>query len=133
MRRSCYIYCRCGSDNEFAKLACENQKEKLIQYANGHDLSVVEIGMAFEPGLSKNRQSIRDMISHVKNRHIDVVLVNKFSCLSRNMDGLYEIAKELNEAGAKISSLTEGELKFPTCVAMYCRVATQEQIVEENI
>lgn len=133
MSKSCYIYCRCAGNNKFAGLASENQKESMIRYAKDHDLSITAIGTALEPGLSANRNSILDMIACVREQNIAVVLVSKLDRLSRKTDEFYEIAIELRKAGAKIISLSEGEFILPTCAAVYCRFATQTQMMEGSV
>lgn len=131
MSKSCYIYCRCADNNDFAKLACEMRKKEILKYAEEHDLSVAAIGLSYcESGLPKNRQSVCTMLSEVKKQHIDVVLVYRFTRLSRNMRYVHDIAAELDKIGTKIISILEGELNPIVRVAVYFRVGTPEQLTE---
>lgn len=129
MSKSCYIYCRCADNNDFAKLACEMRKKEMLKYAEEHGLTVAAIGLSYcESGLSKDRQSIRTMLAEVKKQHIDVVLVYRLTRLGRNMRFVHDIAAELDKTGTKIMSVLEGELNSISHGLALSRVGTPEQL-----
>lgn len=131
MSKSCYIYCRCADNNDFAKLACEMRKREMLKYAEEHDLSVAAIGLSYcESGPPQNRQSILTMLSEVKKQHIDVVLVYRFTRLGRTMRYVHDIAAELDKTGTKIISVLEAELDPIIHVYAYFRVGAPEQLTE---
>lgn len=102
-------------------------------YASQNDMTVLGIIRAYgEPGTQAWRGSTLMLKEAMAKEPADVILTVNHARLCRPTEGLIELADAFQKYGASILSLKEGKFKHSVCAALYLRVATYAQTLDEE-
>jgi site-specific DNA recombinase len=90
------VYCRVSSEEQSINgFGLENQREKLIQYCNFKDWTLLEWFEDTCSGGSMKRPGLKRMLKCVKKGKLDVVLAYRADRLSRKLSDLLRMIEEI--------------------------------------
>lgn len=97
-------------------ISLDNQKAKITAYCELHDLDLVEIiEDAGKSGKNLNREGVQELVSRIKGKSIDAVIVYKLDRLSRKVIDTLTMIETIEKSGIAFHSLNE---KIDTSTAM---------------
>lgn len=129
----CYLYARIDAAPMVDERLLDMQIESLQAYAAHTNMTVAGIiRAAGESGTEAWRPSTLMLAAALKEHPADVVLAVNYNRLAKPVEAVLELAEEFEKLGATIVSLREGKLRLHPTVALYFRVATSEQLSEEE-
>ena len=105
-----WVYCRTAyPDAE----ALERQKQMLLHAADKQGFQVVGITAESGSGLSLERQGIKELLTAVDNKQMDIVFVKDASRIARNFIELWNCVERLETHGIEVLTLDDGFLEKP--------------------
>jgi site-specific DNA recombinase len=112
-----FIYCRVstreqGQDDHYS---LNNQEQRCRDYVTMKHWHLVKLRKDVASGKSDEREGFQQLLSDVRNKKIDVVLVYRLDRLSRNVRDIYNFLDLIRTHNVAFVSITEG---FDTTTAM---------------
>ena len=97
-------------------ISLDNQKSKIRAYCEIQDMHLIEIIVdAGKSGKNLNREGIQQLMSAIKKRSVEAVIVYKLDCLSRKVIDTLSLIETIEKSGVTFHSLNE---KIDTGTAM---------------
>lgn len=100
-------YCRVSTDEQ----SLERQIDATQDYARSlldADLDEIEVYRDRSTGTDTSRDGYREMMTHVEKGHLDGVIVNSVSRISRSIRDLDRTADRIADGGAELHIISEG-------------------------
>lgn len=112
-----FCYCRVSTEEQSTDdhYSLANQEKKAKDYAKIKGWQVGRVRKDVASGKDTNRSGFQELVSCVKAREIDVVLVYRLDRLSRNVRDIYDVIDLMREHDVAFVSISEG---FDTTTAM---------------
>jgi site-specific DNA recombinase len=112
-----FIYCRVSTDEQAtdAHYSLANQEQKARDYAKSKGWHVAAVVKDVASGKDANRDGYQELLSAIKKRSIDGVVVYRLDRLSRNVRDIYDFLYKIQSIEIGFISLSEG---FDTTTAM---------------
>lgn len=112
-----FCYCRVSTEEQSTDdhYSLGNQEKKARDYAKIKDWQVVSVRKDVASGKDTNRSGFQELVSSVKAKDIDLVLVYRLDRLSRNVRDIYDTLDLMRQHDVAFVSISEG---FDTTTAM---------------
>ena len=112
-----YVYCRVSTEEQSRDdhYSLHNQEVRAKDYAKAKDWRIVQVKKDVGSGKNTERPGFQDLVSCIKKREIDLVIVYRLDRLSRNVGDIYDTIDLMNAHDVEFASITEG---FDTTTAM---------------
>jgi len=112
-----FIYCRVSTEEQSTDdhYSLEYQEEKARSRVKEKGWQLIKVRKDVGSGKDSNREGYQELLSDIRSRSIDVVVVYKLDRLSRNVKDVYHFLDLIREHNVEFVSLTEG---FDTTNAM---------------
>jgi len=110
--KNCYIYIRVSTDKQATEgYSLDNQKRACREYAGNKGYHPKEIFVDDgKSGRTANRPEFQEMLSKLKDKQAECVVIYKIDRFARNITDFSRIRKEFVEAGIAFHSVMEGDL-----------------------
>lgn len=93
-------YCRVSTEEQArGGISLEVQKEKIRQYAELHSLNLLKVIMDEKSGKDLNREGINEILSLIKDKSINHIVIYKMDRLTRNVFDLLYLVRKIFEPG----------------------------------
>jgi len=112
-----FAYCRVSTEEQSTDnhYSLSNQEQRAKEYSKHKGWQIIRVRKDVASGKDTNREGYQDLLDHIRERSVDVVVVYRLDRLSRNVRDIYDFLDMIREAGIGFVSLTEG---FDTTTAM---------------
>jgi len=131
-----FIYCRVSTEEQSTDdhYSLEYQEEKARSRVKEKGWQLVKVRKDVGSGKDANREGYQELLSDIRSRSTDVVVVYKLDRLSRNVKDVYHFLDLIREHSVEFVSLTEGfDTTNPMGRAMLGIAAVFAQLTRETI
>jgi excisionase family DNA binding protein len=105
-----FIYCRVSTKKQCDSGNLDRQEERLIAYAYRNNYEIVKIYKETASGINENRNELQKMLTAIKNREADYVLIEYKDRLARF--GYKYLQKYIEDFNAKIIVIDNKEVDY---------------------
>jgi len=112
-----FIYCRVSTREQSSEdhYSLDNQEQRGRDYLKMKRWQLFKVRKDVASGKSPDREGFQELLTDIRARRVDVVLVYRLDRLSRNVKDIYEFLDLIRTSGVAFVSVTEG---FDTTTAM---------------
>lgn len=112
-----YVYCRVSTEEQSREdhYSLHNQEVRARDYAKAKGWVIVKVKKNVGSGKNTSRPGFQDLLTAIKKREIDLVIVYRLDRLSRNVGDIYDTIELMKANDVDFASITEG---FDTTTAM---------------
>jgi len=112
-----YVYCRVSTEEQSRDdhYSLHNQEVRAKDYAKAKEWRIVKVKKDVGSGKNTERPGFQDLLSSIKKREIDLVIVYRLDRLARNVGDIYDTIDMMKAHDVEFASITEG---FDTTTAM---------------
>lgn len=105
-----YVYCRVSTEEQSREdhYSLYNQEVRARDYAKAKGWIIVKVKKDVGSGKNTSRPGFQDLLTAIKKREIDLVIVYRLDRLSRNVGDIYDTIELMKANDVDFASITEG-------------------------